>query len=173
MLHPVFHTLTTESPVGPLTLMASDRGLLALQFSGGKHAALPADVQHSPDHPLLLRAVQQLQEYFDGKRRDFTIPLDLRGTIFQLKAWRELQAISYGQTISYADQARAVGDVNKARAVGIANGRNPVAIIVPCHRVIGSSGALTGYAGGLHIKSALLELEARVSGKAQSSTKCA
>ena len=109
---------------------------------------------------------KQLSEYFSGKRKDFDIPLAPKGTVFQLMAWRELSKIPYGETISYGEQARRVGDIKKARAVGMANGQNPISIIIPCHRVIGSSGVLTGYAGGLDVKEKLLLHEQKLSSQA-------
>jgi len=110
--------------------------------------------------PPILRAADMLSEYFDGKRRDFAgLPLNAEGTAFQKKAWDALLAIPYGQTRTYKEQAEAVGNANACRAVGAANGKNPISIIIPCHRVIGSNKSLTGYAGGLGIKKALLELE--------------
>lgn len=108
--------------------------------------------------------VSELDEYFAGKRRQFTFPLDLRGTDFQIACWRALLAIPYGETRSYADIARAVGKPNAFRAVGMANNRNPIAIVVPCHRVIASNGTLCGYGGGLEVKRKLLQLEGALSG---------
>jgi methylated-DNA-[protein]-cysteine S-methyltransferase len=115
-----------------------------------------------PGHPVLRLATEQLAEYFAGRRRTFELPLDLHGTPFQVKAWRLLATVPYGSTVSYGQQAALLGDPNRARAVGAANGRNPVSIILPCHRVVGASGALTGFAGGLDAKRSLLEFEARV-----------
>lgn len=161
MLSRVLYYKTIASPIGPLRLMASDKGLCAVLFHGGRNNKLAFDggLERSDEHPLLCKAEKQLQEYFAGKRKDFDVPLDVRGTIFQQKAWRELRKIPYGKTISYGEQAKRVGDANKARAVGMANGRNPLAIIVPCHRVIGSTGSLTGFGGGLDTKKFLLYLE--------------
>src|SRR5258708_20136803 len=153
-----------DSPIGPLFLAASDLGLVALEFD----ARLPGQQSIRPN-PRDLREEQsgcmveesrrrmqgyldELCEYFSGKRRDFTFPLDLRGTDFQLACWRALLAIPYGETRTYADIARAVGKSNAFRAVGMANNRNPVAIVVPCHRVIASDGTLCGYGGGLDVK---------------------
>jgi methylated-DNA-[protein]-cysteine S-methyltransferase len=147
--------------------MANDKGLCRLDFNGATHHenALATGVQHGEGHTLLVKVQKQLEEYFAGKRREFDLKLAPHGTIFQLMAWRELQNIPYAQTISYAEQARRMGDSRKARAVGAANGRNPLAIIVPCHRVIGTSGSLVGFAGGLKTKEFLLELESRVAGE--------
>jgi len=164
------------SLVGPLFLAASDRGLVALEFD----KRLPGQQTIRPN-PRDLRAesksvrfeeserkmsiyVRELEEYFAGKRREFTFPLDLRGTEFQLACWRALLAIPYGETRTYADIARAVGRPQGFRAVGMANNRNPVAIVVPCHRVIASDGTLCGYGGGLNIKRKLLELEGALTG---------
>lgn len=161
MLQRVLYHKTIASPVGPLRMLASDKGLCAVLFQGGRNAKVAYDgvLERSEDHPVLKKAEKQMTEYFAGKRKDFDLPLDMKGTVFQLKAWRELQKIPYGQTISYGEQARRVGDVSKARAVGMANGRNPLAIVVPCHRVIGASGDLTGFGGGLKTKQFLLDLE--------------
>ncbi|MDE3016483.1 MAG: methylated-DNA--[protein]-cysteine S-methyltransferase [Pseudomonadota bacterium] len=165
---------TIASPVGPLRLAASDKGLCAVQFQNvRRNATLPSPpglrrtcsasplMEEEIGHPILKEAEAQLKEYFAGRRKAFDLPLDPQGSMFQLKAWRELQKIPYGQTISYGEQARRVGDAKKARAVGMANGRNPLAIVVPCHRVIGSTGALTGFGGGLKAKQYLLDLERR------------
>lgn len=157
----VLYYKTVASPVGALQLVASDKGLCAVLFDNGRYNTLQAsgELIEQEAHPLLLKAEKQLAEYFDGKRKGFDVKLDMRGTVFQIKAWRELQKIPYGETISYGEQATRVGDSKKARAVGVANGRNPLAIIVPCHRVIGASGALTGFGGGLPTKQFLLDLE--------------
>ncbi len=174
------HSTTVMSPVGVLFLAASGSGLIALEFD----ARLPGQRTIRPN-PRDLRTeserkeprfrfeessqalqpyVQQLKEYFAANRREFTFPLDLRGTDFQLACWRALLAIPYGETRTYADIARAVGRPQGFRAVGMANNRNPVAIVVPCHRVIASDGSLCGYGGGLKIKRTLLELEGALSG---------
>ena len=115
--------------------------------------------------PLISRAAEMLTEYFDGKRKVFDLPLSPEGTDFQKKAWDALLTIPYGQTRSYKEQAEAVGNVKACRAIGAANGKNPISVIIPCHRVIGSDGSLIGYGGGLEMKKALLELEAGVSNK--------
>ena len=143
-----------DSPVGPLLLAVSERGLVALEFGRGKigESWVEAAERTAP-------YASQLDEYFAGKRRAFDIPLDLRGTEFQNRCWQELLKIPYGETRSYADIARGIGKPSAVRAVGLANGQNPIAIIVPCHRVIGSDGSLTGYGGGLEVKRRLLELE--------------
>lgn len=145
------------SPVGLLRLQADEVGLCRLDRVEAPENAVPA---HS-SCPVLEQARQQLKEYFAGERRRFTVPLHLQGTPFQLKAWAALQAIPYGQTRSYAQQAAALGNPKACRAVGMANHRNPVMIFVPCHRVIGANGSLTGFGGGLAMKQALLDLEAK------------
>lgn len=154
---PLYYTVM-ESPIGRLRLVASDKGLRAV-FPHEKYAAPDTSHIENPQQRILLKTEKQLAEYFDRKRKDFDLPLELRGTVFQINAWRQLQQIPYGQTISYGEQATRMGDAKKARAVGMANGRNPIFIIVPCHRVIGASGGLTGYGGGLPMKQQLLELE--------------
>jgi methylated-DNA-[protein]-cysteine S-methyltransferase len=142
-----------DSPVGPLTLVERDGALARLSF--GAHADSPAT-------PLLHRAVAQLNEYFAGARRSFDLPLAPSGTEFQLACWRALAEIPYGETRSYGEQARRIGRPDRARAVGAANGANPIAIILPCHRVIGADGSLVGFGGGLETKRRLLDLEAGI-----------
>ena len=117
---------------------------------------------HRGEHALLDRAAQQLDEYFDGDRTDFELPLEPAGTPFQKEAWTTLRTIPYGETISYGEQARRLGDKNKSRAVGAANGQNPIPIVVPCHRVVGSNGHLTGFGGGIEVKAWLLDHEFKV-----------
>jgi methylated-DNA-[protein]-cysteine S-methyltransferase len=158
----MFHTITTSSPVGELRLVAGDRGLRAILW-GAEDAARIASIDEADlvegSTPVLDQAVAQLEEYFAGTRREFDLPLDPLGTPFQQSAWMVLRTIPYGHTISYGQQALQLGDPNKARAVGAANGKNPLSIVVPCHRVIGSSGQLTGFAAGLDVKSWLLDHE--------------
>jgi methylated-DNA-[protein]-cysteine S-methyltransferase len=151
------------TPVGELMLIASDAGLCMVLWEGetGIRVPVPAEIRDDPEQPVLSAAVAQLEEYFDGDRQDFELPLDVHGTPFQQKVWEILRAIPYGTTISYGEQARRLGDVHKARAVGAANGKNPVSIIVPCHRVIGANGSLTGFAAGLEAKDWLLRHESR------------
>jgi O-6-methylguanine DNA methyltransferase len=149
-----------DSPIGPLNLAASAIGLVALEFDRGKFP--PADTKaaswkHSPE--AIEPYARELHEYFTGKRRAFTFMLDLRGTPFQISCWRALLQIPYGETRTYADVARSVRKPQAFRAVGMANNRNPIAVVVPCHRVIASDGTLCGYGGGLDIKQKLLELE--------------
>lgn len=166
----IIHSTKLDSPVGPLFLAASTYGLVALEFDArlpGQQSIRPNPrdlrkenslaFENSPDR--LSSYLLELEEYFEGKRRKFTFPLDLRGTDFQVACWRALQNIPYGQTRTYADIARAVGKPSAFRAVGMANNRNPIAIVVPCHRVIASDGTLCGYGGGLDVKRKLLELE--------------
>ena len=158
---------TMTSPIGELTLLANDDGLVAIDWSddAGHHTAGPdgdvADVGPG-DHPVLRRSVDQLEEYFAGNRTTFDVPLAALGTDFQHQAWDALVEIPFGETVSYGEQAALLGDRNKARAVGAANGKNPIPIIVPCHRVVGSNGHLTGFAGGLDTKAWLLDHELRV-----------
>ncbi len=161
-----------ESPVGPLTVVASTRGVRAVLWPVDGEAdrtKLPDDVVDDPaDDAIranLADAAHQLEEYFEGSRTEFDVPLDPVGTEFQLDAWRALRTIAYGESVSYGEQAERLGDRNKARAVGAANGKNPISIIVPCHRVVGSNGSLTGFAGGVEIKRWLLAHEARISGQ--------
>jgi methylated-DNA-[protein]-cysteine S-methyltransferase len=148
------------SPLGPMTLAASNTGLCGVWFDGQKHQP---DLQHlraEPLHGLLRKVHTQLTEYFAGQRAHFDVALDMQcGTAFQQAVWKQLLSIAPGSTVSYGAIASAVGRPMASRAVGAAVGRNPVSIIVPCHRVVGSSGALTGYAGGLDRKIALLRLE--------------
>jgi methylated-DNA-[protein]-cysteine S-methyltransferase len=147
-------------PVGKLTLAASDTALVAVLWEiDGPRRVPHAELIETPNHPILLETERQLSEYFNGDRTEFTIPIDLRGTPFQKSVWQALLAIPFGQTRTYAQLAAQLGNPNATRAVGAANGRNPVSILVPCHRVIGSSGKLTGFAGGLEAKAHLLNLE--------------
>lgn len=155
-----------ESPVGPLTLFAVDEGLSGLLFASTKLAddAIKRRAVHSADHPVLRKTVHQLDEYFNKGRKTFDVPLWIEGTDFQIAVWQELLNVTYGTTISYGGLAGRLGSPGKARAVGGAVGRNPVGILVPCHRVIGAGGGLTGFGGGLPVKAALLDLERTYSG---------
>lgn len=140
------------SPVGVITLVASETALLSLMW--GREAE-----KETETNPVLDLAEQQLTEYFSGKRKSFDLPLSPEGTNFQKSVWEQLRKIPFGQTITYGEQARRLGKPSASRAVGAANGKNPIGIIVPCHRVIGASGSLTGFAGGLDAKKKLLQLE--------------
>jgi len=157
----VLHTAVLDSPCGALTFVASDMGLRAVLWPNERpgRVVLADPLVEGPDHPVLVAAMAQVSEYFARTRTTFDIPLDLRGTPFQVKAWRSLASIPYGTTSTYAEQAGRLGDAKKARAVGAANGRNPVSIVLPCHRVVGADGSLTGFAGGLDTKRFLLALE--------------
>ncbi len=149
-----------ESPVGKLLLTADDKALTGIHFASGRHRPLVgADWKERPTHPVLKRAKRQLEEYFAGRRRDFDLPLAPKGTPFQRSVWKALLDIPYGKTQSYGDIARKIGKPKAVRAVGAANGANPISLVVPCHRVIGSDGSLTGYGGGLPRKQRLLALE--------------
>lgn len=153
---------TYSSPVGRLTLVASETGLRAVLWPSDDPTRVPTVVgAMARRNEVIDRAVSQLDEYFAGQRREFDLPLEPVGTPFQQSVWNVLRAIPYGSTMTYAEQAAALGDAKKARAVGSANGRNPLSIVVPCHRVIGASGALTGFAGGTAAKKRLLDLERR------------
>jgi O-6-methylguanine DNA methyltransferase len=157
-----FYYSRISSPVGPLVISVSERGMVALEFDWGqfppkKSPALGACWIESAEKTEPY--ARELKEYFAGRRREFTMPLDLRGTEFQQRCWRELLKIPYGQTRSYSQIARAVGSPRAFRAVGMANHQNPVAIVVPCHRVIASDGSLGGYGGGLNVKQKLLQME--------------
>jgi methylated-DNA-[protein]-cysteine S-methyltransferase len=151
-----------ESPVGRLTLAVRERGLAAVLWEDDDPARVRLGAgQEDASHPVLLQAEEQLAEYFAGKRRSFTIGLDPAGTQFQNKVWSALRTIPFGETRSYGQIADQLGNAKSVRAVGAANGRNPLSIIVPCHRVIGADGSLTGFAGGLEVKARLLALEGR------------
>jgi methylated-DNA-[protein]-cysteine S-methyltransferase len=148
------------SPVGQLTLVASDAGLAAILWENDDPRRVRLVLAgEAPDHPVLAETERQLGEYFAGTRTRFAVTLDFAGTEFQRRVWEALLAIPFGQTRSYGQIARQVGKPKAARAVGAANGRNPISIIAPCHRVIGASGKLTGFAGGLEAKARLLALE--------------
>ncbi len=153
------HYFRAPSPVGPLFLAASAKGLVRLEFEGRVQRLNPKTIQLHESREALKPYLDQLNEYFTGERREFSIPLDMRGTEFQLKCWRALLDIPYGETRSYRDLAQAIGHPNAFRAVGMSNNRNPIAIVVPCHRVIAADGSLCGYGGGLDIKRRLLDLE--------------
>lgn len=155
------HYRPVPSPIGLLHVTASDTAVVAISFAGQAPAGGPAEGPHA----VLDAAAAQLDEYFAGERTEFDLPLDPRGTEFQRRAWDALRTIPYGRTVSYGEQASRLGDPHKARAVGAANGQNPIPIVVPCHRVIGSTGKLTGFGGGLETKAWLLEHEQRTLGE--------
>jgi len=150
--------LTIESPLGPLTLRASEAGLTQIRFLDGEGPRAP-----EPEGPqggaLVEEAARQLEAYFAGTRTDFDLPLAPEGTDFMKSVWKELLRIPFGATISYGELAQRVGDPNASRAVGSANGKNPLPIVIPCHRVIGADGSLTGFAGGVGLKRRLLDHE--------------
>jgi methylated-DNA-[protein]-cysteine S-methyltransferase len=147
------------SPIGRLRLIASDTALVGVWFEHGRDAARADGTLIEQSSPLLEQTRRQLEEYFAGARREFELPLEPRGTEFQRRVWQRLLLIGYGETTTYGALARELGDVQASRAVGLANGSNPIPIIIPCHRVIGADGSLTGFGGGLPTKRALLELE--------------
>lgn len=153
-------TTTLPSPVGALSLAATDHALIALVWRRTSHATAFEGSIESPAHPLLVETARQLREYFAGSRRAFDVPLEFRGTDFQRRAWSALLTIPYGETRTYRQMAEQIGNPAAVRAVGAANGRNPISIIAPCHRVIGMNGDLTGFGGGLDAKAHLLSLEA-------------
>lgn len=156
---------TIPSPVGALTLVASDAGLAAILWENDRPGRVKLGaLEEAPDHPVLAEAERQLQGYFAGERERFDVPLDFRGTDFQKSVWAALLTIPFGETRSYTEIARQIGRPGASRAVGAANGRNPISIIAPCHRVIGTNGALTGFAGGLAAKELLLGMERRAGG---------
>jgi len=149
-----------QSPVGRLTLVATERGLVAILWENDNPRRVPlGNIVGADSHPILLETERQLREYFAGQRREFALPLDFQGTEFQRRVWSALLTIPYGQTRSYAQIAQQIGCPAAVRAVGAANGKNPLSIIAPCHRVLGSNGKLTGFAGGLETKARLLSVE--------------
>ena len=154
-----FHKLMS-SPLGKLTLVANERSLIGILWENDLIRRTQMEIGQLVKQTSILQAVEiQLLEYFDGKRHDFDLPIEFEGTPFQTKVWRALQRIPYGETRSYSELASEIGSPNAYRAVGTANGRNPISIVVPCHRVIGASGDLAGFAGGLDAKAFLLNLE--------------
>jgi methylated-DNA-[protein]-cysteine S-methyltransferase len=150
---------TFDSPIGQLLLLGDDTTLYRLDIMGGRGRMAPTPGWERAEAPFA-SVSSQLDEYFAGRRREFDVPMTLHGNEFELRVWRELLAIPYAETTSYGDIARRIGRPGAARAVGVANARNPIAVIVPCHRVIGADGSLTGYGGGLPNKRFLLDLEA-------------
>jgi methylated-DNA-[protein]-cysteine S-methyltransferase len=155
-----YHSKTIWSPVGELTLVADDRGLAAILWENDRPDRVRlGTLEENADHPVLVETERQLGEYFAGERRAFDVPLSFAGTDFQKRVWAALLAIPFGETRSYGEIADQLGAPGASRAVGAANGRNPISIIAPCHRVVGSNGKLTGFAGGLEAKAFLLDLE--------------
>ena len=152
--------LFLDSPVGRLKLVAHEIALVAVIWENeNPNRVRLAELVENPQHPILLKTVQQLNEYFQGKRQKFDLPLDFEGTEFQQKVWQALLTIPFGETRSYKQIAEQVGNVKAVRAVGAANGKNPILIIAPCHRVVGANGKLVGFAGGLENKDILLKIE--------------
>jgi methylated-DNA-[protein]-cysteine S-methyltransferase len=157
---------TMRSPVSELKLVASDRGLAAILWENDNPRRVRLNiVAEDKTHPILVETERQLKEYFAGKRQEFSVVLDFNGTAFQNQVWQALLAIPFGETRSYGQIAKALGKPSAVRAVGAANGRNPISIIAPCHRVIGTNGKLTGFAGGLDAKAHLLALEGSPHGR--------
>ncbi|NRF23872.1 methylated-DNA--[protein]-cysteine S-methyltransferase [Vibrio coralliilyticus] len=149
---------TFKTPLGQMTIQANEQGLLGAWFE--TQATQPEELgKNDKEHPILIKAIKQLDEYFSGSRKEFDLPLAAEGTVFQQQVWKALTTIPFGETWSYQQLADAIGNPKAVRAVGLANGKNPISVIVPCHRVIGKSGKLTGYAGGLERKAALLKIE--------------
>lgn len=153
----MFH-MQLESPIGELLLLSDGHALRGLYIQGGR-SAVTVDPDWEPSEQPFADVRDQLAEYFDGRRSTFDLPLTLTGSLFQRRVWGALRDIPYGETISYGEQARRIGIPSAPRAVGVANGCNPISIIVPCHRVIGADGSLTGYGGGVERKRFLLDLE--------------
>lgn len=151
---------TIGSPVGELKLVGNDKGLAAILWANDRPRRVVLNVVgEQPEHPVLIETERQLREYFDGERKAFDLPLNFQGTAFQKSVWAALLRIPFGETRTYRDIAVDLGNSNATRAVGAANGRNPISIVAPCHRVIGADGNLTGFAGGLEVKAILLDLE--------------
>ena len=149
-----------NSPVGVLKIVASEKGLVAILWENDDPRRVRlGDLVEEPHHPLLVRTEKELREYFAGKRQTFSIPLEMRGTRFQRQVWEFSLGIPFGETCTYGDIAKRLGNPAASRAVGGANRRNPISIVVPCHRVVGAAGNLTGFAGGLEVKTHLLKLE--------------
>ncbi|HET8922344.1 MAG TPA: methylated-DNA--[protein]-cysteine S-methyltransferase [Candidatus Acidoferrum sp.] len=149
-----------ESPVGPLLLAGDKDSLRFMSFGNGRRSLSPRR-DWTKDKAPFGEVMRQLRAYFDGKLKEFDVPLTLEGTEFQRRVWTSLLTIPYGETISYRELAQRIGNPRAVRAVGLANGSNPIPIIIPCHRVIGSNGSLTGFGGGLHTKKQLLALESK------------
>jgi methylated-DNA-[protein]-cysteine S-methyltransferase len=153
------------TPLGPMFATATGNAVTGIYFEGQKHQAeVAADWIEDRKHPALIECERQLAAYFAGQRREFDLPMAPEGTVFQKRVWREIAGIAFGETITYAELARRAGSPGSARAAGAATGRNPHTIVVPCHRVVGTSGSLTGYAGGLERKTRLLQIEGVIQG---------
>ena len=150
---------TYQSPQGPMLITATPKGLAGVYFKGQKHFPKRREWRRDIRHPVLRQAKRELAEYFAGKRGRFDVALDPQGTDFQRSVWKQIARVAFGKTITYGELARRAGHPGSSRAAGAATGRNPVSIIVPCHRIMGANGSLTGYAGGLNRKRALLALE--------------
>lgn len=163
MCHRYYRYTKMQSPVGTLTLVARGPALVAVLWPHERPNRVPLDEMEAADaNPVLIETERQLREYFAGQRTRFDLPIDFQGTDFQKKVWAALLTIPFGETRSYSEIATQIGSPRAVRAVGAANGRNPISIIAPCHRVIGASGGLTGFAGGLEAKQRLLQLERQV-----------
>ena len=156
-----FSRRTYKAPFGVLTVVGSDLGIRFVTFNNDAHPKPLEQLRISDTeiHDSVNDAITQLEEYFTGSRRDFELPLDLHGTEFQVEAWQALADIPYGHTATYGQQAASIGRPKAARAIGGANGRNPVAIVLPCHRIVGADGSLTGFGGGIEVKKWLLDHE--------------
>jgi len=148
-----------DTPHGTMLVTATPKGLAGVYFKGQKHFPKSREWRRDARHPLLRQARRELAEYFAGKRTRFDVPLDPRGTVFQRSVWKAISKVGFGKTLTYSEIAKRAGHAGSARAAGAATGRNPISVIVPCHRIMGSDGSLTGYAGGLNRKRALLALE--------------
>ena len=148
-----------ETPQGTMLITATGKGLAGVYFKGQKHFPKKREWQRDARHPVLRQARRELTEYFAGRRKRFDVALDPRGTVFQRSIWKTIAKVGYGETLTYGELAQRAGFPGSARAAGAATGRNPLSVIVPCHRIMGANGSLTGYAGGLSRKRALLELE--------------
>mgnify|MGYP000057619630 CR=1 FL=1 len=160
---------TVKAPFGILTVVASDKGVRFCMFEEDAHPKSfdGLRIKDDANHPMVKEALTQLREYFAGTRKKFDVKLDLQGTEFQVAAWKSLAKVPYGKTASYAQQAASIGRPKAVRAIGGANGRNPVVVILPCHRIIGADGSLTGFGGGLPVKVWLLEHEQKMSAQSK------
>lgn len=164
MSNDTIYSRIIASPVGPLTAVATDSGLRAVLWPDDERIDFGSTPIEAPDHPILAETATQLEQYFGGERMVFDVPLDLHGTEFQVSVWQALAEIPFGETSTYGDQAQRIGRPTAARAVGAANGQNPVSIVLPCHRIVGKDGSLTGFAGGLETKRFLLDHEQAIAG---------